>query len=135
MMNAIDCGDSGRRPPVPWRLSDALADLERDGEWEFVRDMIGAFLRDTAVLVENMRNAAARADLIALAACGHKLKGSAPLMNADQLTELGREIEQHAAGGIRRDYLAMTDQLELVFQETREALHSYETALPRDTAC
>ena len=64
-MNAIDnydtSYDTSRRPPVPWRLSGALADLERDGESEFVRDLIDAFLRDTAVRLESMRQAAASA--------------------------------------------------------------------------
>jgi HPt (histidine-containing phosphotransfer) domain-containing protein len=135
MMSAIDGNDFDRQPPVPWRLSDVLADLEREGEFEFVMDMIDTFLRDTATLVESMRKAAARTDLVTLAACGHKLKGSAPLLNADRLAELGSEIEQEAVGRKQRDYPAMIDQLELVFQKTRAALRSYETALPRDTAC
>ncbi|MGA3097431.1 MAG: Hpt domain-containing protein [Bryobacteraceae bacterium] len=135
MTNAIDCNDSGRQPPVPWTLSGVLADLERDGEFEFVRDVIDTFLRDTATLVESMRKAAARADLVTLAACGHTLRGSAPLMSADRLAELGREIEQRAGRGEERDCLAMIDRLELVFQEAREALNSLQTALPRDTAC
>ena len=88
MMNAINSDESSRRPPVPWKLSGALADLERDGESEFVRDLIDTFLRDTATRLESMRKAAAAADLDALAACSHTLKGSTLLMNADRLAEL-----------------------------------------------
>jgi HPt (histidine-containing phosphotransfer) domain-containing protein len=130
-MNAIDRGDPGQWPQAPWRLSGALADLERAGESEFVRDLIGAFLEDTAVRLESMRKAAASADFEALATCSHALRGSTLLVNANRLAELCREIEQHAAGRKHRDYLAMVDQLELVLRETREAMTSHADTLPR----
>jgi HPt (histidine-containing phosphotransfer) domain-containing protein len=103
-----------------------LADLERDGEREFVRDVIDTFLQDTATLLESMRRAAACADLGALAAYGHRLKGSALLMNADRIAELSRDIEQHASLWIKRDRLAMIDQLDLAFQEVRGAMTACE---------
>jgi HPt (histidine-containing phosphotransfer) domain-containing protein len=133
-MNAIDSDtiDSGRQPPVPWRLSGALADLERAGESEFVRDLIDAFLQDTAARLESMRKAAASTDFEALAACSHALKGSTLLVNADRLAELCCEIQRHAAGRKHRDYLAMVDQLDLVLRETREAMTSHAAALSRN---
>ena len=131
MMNAINSDGSSRRPPVPWKLSGALADLERDGESEFVRDLIDTFLRDTATRLESMRKAAAAADLDALAACSHTLKGSTLLMNADRLAELCCEIQRQAQAKNNRDYLAMVDQLELVLRETREAMMSHADALTR----
>ena len=131
-MNAIESGDTCRRPPVPWRLSGALADLERDGESEFVRDLIDAFLLDTATRLESMRKAAASADLEALAACRHTLKGSTLLVNAFRLAELCGEIQRQAAGKKQRDYLAMVDQLELVLEETREAMIAHSDALARN---
>jgi HPt (histidine-containing phosphotransfer) domain-containing protein len=129
--NAIDSGDTCRRPLVPWRLSGALADLERAGESEFVRDLLDAFLQDTSTRLESMRKAAASTDLDALAACSHALKGSTLLMSADRLAELCRDIEQLAAGRKHRDYLAMVDQLDLVLRETREAMISHAGGLPR----
>ena len=131
MMNAIESGDTCRRPPVPWSLSGTLADLERSGELEFVRDLIDAFLRDTAARLESMRKAAACADLEALAACSHTLKGSTLLMNAGRLAELCREIEQHARERKDRDYAAMVDQLDLVLRETSAAMISHADTLPR----
>jgi len=74
-------------------------DLERAGELEFVRDLMGAFLQDTAVRLESMRKAAAPADFEALATCSHALRGSALLVNANRLAELCREIEQHTLPG------------------------------------
>lgn len=130
-MNEIDGDDTSRQPPVPWRLSGALADLERGGESEFVRDLIDAFLRDSAERVASMRKAAASADLEALAKCSHALKGSALLMNADRLSELCCQIQQHAAGGKPRDYLAMVDQLDGALGEAREAMISHADALAR----
>jgi HPt (histidine-containing phosphotransfer) domain-containing protein len=130
-MNLIDGDDTSRRPPVPWRFAGALADLEQGGESEFVRELIDSFLRDSAERVESMRKAAASADLDALAKCSHALKGSALLMSADRLTELCCEIQQHAAGGKNRDYLAMVDQLDVALRETREAMSSHADALAR----
>jgi HPt (histidine-containing phosphotransfer) domain-containing protein len=133
-MNAIDGGDTCRRPPVPWRLAGALADLERSGELEFVRDLIDTFLRDTAARLASMRTAAATADLDALAACSHALKGSTLLMNAERLAELCCEIQRQSAGRNHRDYLAMVDQLDLALRETRAAMISHADALPRNPA-
>ena len=135
-MNAIDCSamdssDTCLRPPAPWRLAGALEDLERAGESEFVRDLIDAFLRDTATRLESMRKAAASMDLDALAACSHALKGSMLLMSADRLAELCCDIQRHAAKREHWDYLAMVDQLDLVLRETREAMLSHADGLPR----
>jgi len=134
-MNAIDSEDTCQWPRVPWRLSGALADLERAGESEFVRDLIDAFLQDTALRLESMRKAAASTDFEALAACSHALRGSTLLVNAEQLAELCREIEQHATGRKHRDYLAMVDRLDLVLRETREAMMCYADALPGSVVC
>jgi hypothetical protein len=41
------------------------------------------------------------------------------------------EIQRQAAGKKQRDYLAMVDQLELVLQETREAMIAHSAALAR----
>jgi len=135
MMNAIDCSamdssDTCLRP-APWRLAGALADLERAGESEFVRDLIDAFLRDTATRLESMRKAAVSMDLDALAACSHALKGSMLLMSADRLAELCCDIQRHAAKREHWDYLAMVDRLDLVLRETREAMLSHADGLPR----
>jgi HPt (histidine-containing phosphotransfer) domain-containing protein len=127
-MNVIDRNDTSRRPPVPWKLAGALADMERDGESEFVRELIDAFLRDSAERLASMRKAAASADLDALAKCSHALKGSAMLMSADRLTELCCEIQQHAARRKNSDYLAMVDQLDVALRETREAMSSHADA-------
>ena len=88
-MNLVDSGDTSTQPPVPWRLSGALADLERGGESEFVRDLIDAFLRDSAERVASMRKAAASADLDALATAATRIldgipAGSAPPDLADR---------------------------------------------------
>jgi histidine phosphotransfer protein HptB len=136
MMNAIGSGAidvSGAclRPPAPWRLAGALADLERAGESDFVRDLIDAFLRDTATRLESMRKAAASMDLDALAACSHALKGSMLLMAADRMAELCCDIQRHAAKREHRDYLAMVNQLDIVLRETREAMTSHADGLPR----
>jgi HPt (histidine-containing phosphotransfer) domain-containing protein len=129
--NVIDSGNTCRIPTVPWRLAGALADLERAGESEFVRDLIDAFLRDTATRLESMKRAAASMDLDALASCSHALKGSMLLMSADRLAELCCDIEHHAAGRKHWDYPAMVDQLDLVLRETREAMVSHADGLPR----
>ena len=129
--DATEGGDTCRKPPVPWRLSGALEDLERAGESEFVRNLIDAFLRDTATRLETMRKAAASMDLDALAACSHALKGSMLLMSADRLAELCGDIQRHAAKREHRDYLAMVDQFDVVLRETREAMISCADGLPR----
>jgi HPt (histidine-containing phosphotransfer) domain-containing protein len=128
--SAIDSGDTCPKPPAPWRLSGALADLERAGESEFVRDLIDSFLRDTATRLESMRKAAASMDFDALAACSHALKGSMLLMSADRLAELCCDIQRHAAKREHRDYPAMVDQMDLVLRETRQAMVSHAGSLP-----
>jgi len=79
-----------------------------------------------------MRTAAATADLDALAACSHALKGSMLLMSAHRLAELCGDIQQHAANREHRDYLAMVDQFDVVLRETREAMIAHSDALARN---
>ncbi len=129
-MNAASL-ESGKGSPAAWRVSDVLADLEREGDGEFVRELIDAFLRDSAVRLESMRRAASSADLGALAAASHALKGSALLMSADRLAQLGADLERRSSAGETWDYAALVDELEGAFAETRAAMISYERALTK----
>jgi len=119
-------------PPAPWAGSDILMDLERSGEWNFVRELIDTFLKDAASRIESMRRAASAADMTALASCSHTLKGSAQLMNAVPLVELSTEIERCARLNERRDYLSLIDRLHLALAEVCQAMASHEQSFPQN---
>jgi HPt (histidine-containing phosphotransfer) domain-containing protein len=107
-------------------------DLELHGEWGFVKELIDAFLKDTASRIESMRKAASEADMTVLASCGHSLKGSALLMNAVPLVRLSAEIERCARLNRQRDYLSLIDCLDLALSEVCQAMTAYEQSLPQN---
>jgi HPt (histidine-containing phosphotransfer) domain-containing protein len=109
-------------------------DLERNGEWNFVKELIDVFLKDTASRIESMRIAASAADMTVLASSSHTLKGSAQLMNAVPLVQLSTEIERYARLNAPRDYLSLIDRLDLALSEVYQAMTSYEQSLPQNYA-
>lgn len=117
--------------PSFWTGSDVLTDLERNGEWIFVKELIDTFLKDAATRIETMRSAASATDTAALAASSHTLKGSALLMNAVPLVELSAEIERCAKRNEPRDYVGLVDRANLALADLGQALISYAQGLPR----
>jgi HPt (histidine-containing phosphotransfer) domain-containing protein len=131
-MSAAHSSDEAQAPPAPWSSSNVLIDLERNGEWNFAKELIDTFLRDAASRIKSMRRAASAADMTALASCSHTLKGSAQLMNAVPLVELSTEIERCARLNERRDYLSLIDRLHLALAEVCQAMASYKQSLPQN---
>ena len=133
-MRAVHGSGDAQTPPAPWAGSNVLMDMERNGEWNFVKELYDTFLKDTASRIESMRKAAAAADVTALAYHSHTLKGSAQLVNAVPLVELSTEIERYARLNERRDYLSLIDRLDLALSEVCHAMTSYEQSRPQNQA-
>jgi HPt (histidine-containing phosphotransfer) domain-containing protein len=132
-VGVTQCSDQAlTTEPLPWTKSNVMRDLERDGQWSFVKELIDTFLEDTASRIEGLRKAARAADMAALASGGHTLKGSAQVMNVIPLVELSSEMEGWARLNEQRDYLSLVDRLDLALAEVRQAMTSYGRGLPRN---
>jgi HPt (histidine-containing phosphotransfer) domain-containing protein len=73
--------------PLPMRSL-----LAEDTVWQLA-DLIARFLDDTANLLNDMRLAAARGDLLVIQRSAHRLKSSSALLGAQLLSELCDQLE------------------------------------------
>ncbi len=125
------CAGPGRQAAPAWQISNVLAELEHAGDTDVVRELIEAFVQDSAARLEKIKRAAASGDLGVLAAACHALKGSALVMSADRVSQLTAGIEACAAAGEDADYPAMVRELERMLEQTRLAMISHQRALAR----
>lgn len=81
-----------------------MSDIRADGPIDVVIDadlepLVPTFLENRRAEVQRFRTAVAAADLQAIEAMGHALKGTGGGYGFDYLTDLGREIESGAQSG------------------------------------
>jgi HPt (histidine-containing phosphotransfer) domain-containing protein len=104
----------------------AIAEFGRDDSGavpEFVVALIGQFLEEASAQVEEMRVAGQRADLAALKAIAHALRGSSNMLGAKRLAVLCEEIEGAAGQGSLSRPEALSD-VDQEFVKVRYALRA-----------
>jgi two-component system sensor histidine kinase/response regulator len=94
------------------------------GDSEFVAELIATFLDSGEAALKDIIAAAARNDGAALGHAAHKLKGAAANLHLDELTNLARTLEQHAAAGCDGDAALTIEQIKTAFAKTSQILRS-----------
>jgi HPt (histidine-containing phosphotransfer) domain-containing protein len=64
-----------------------------------LEDLVPTFLSNRAKEIESLRGALAKGDMTQLKALGHRMKGVGVSYGFDRVSELGKQIEDHAAAG------------------------------------
>src|SRR5687767_9766855 len=64
-----------------------------------LEDLVPTFLANRAKEIESLRAALAKGDMAQLKALGHRMKGVGVSYGFDKVSELGKDIEDHAIAG------------------------------------
>jgi HPt (histidine-containing phosphotransfer) domain-containing protein len=76
-----------------------LRDLASDTGPDLLADLVAMFLHDARTRVQELREALAAEDVVALAAASHTIKGSAANLGARRLAGLAAEMEALSGNG------------------------------------
>ncbi|OJJ16424.1 hypothetical protein BKI52_34625 [marine bacterium AO1-C] len=88
------------------------------GNKEHVRQMVNMFVEETPALIDDMRQAQAAADIIALGKLAHKVKSSLDILDLQRLAKIARQIEQIARNNEDNSKIdALVDEFVLEIQE------------------
>lgn len=97
---------------------------------EFVDELIGTYLEDSAVQLDAMRSAAQASDVAALVRPAHSLKSSSANVGAMALAEACRSLEADCRTGTVPDMAARVEACERSFADVRDALLAARAARP-----
>jgi CheY-like chemotaxis protein len=87
-------------PSQAGELLDRASLLERvEGDHELLAEMIHLFLGEAPRLLEAMRNALQRGDMLALEQSAHSMKGAAGNLSAPATARAASQLEQNAKNG------------------------------------
>lgn len=84
---------AGTRP-----LLASLIEIAEDDE-DFIREVVGVFLRETPLKLAKLRSAIECEDVDAVVEYAHSLKGSALALDADRVSALSESLEHTARRG------------------------------------
>jgi TMAO reductase system sensor TorS len=94
---------AGRQPeqtgPIDDRALELIRALEREGAADLLAKVIDIYLRETPALLQALREAARRGDVVGLRRAAHSLKSGSANLGAGCLAELCREMEAAALSG------------------------------------
>jgi PAS domain S-box-containing protein len=93
-----------------------------DGDAEFERELITAFVASGEETLRDMQAALARQDTNALSQSAHRFKGACANLNIEFLASLAQAIEVGTKAGAIHDWKADIDQLETEFRQVCAAL-------------
>lgn len=85
--------------PIDDRALELIRALERKGAADLLEKVIDIYLRETPALLQALREAAGRGDVVALRRTAHSLKSGSANLGAACLAELCRELEAAALSG------------------------------------
>src|ERR1035438_5125423 len=95
-----------RSKPMTTNSSEAAEQLDRaslldrvEGDQELLAEMIVLFVDDVPHLMDAMRSALQRADMIALERSAHSLKGAASNLSANLTSAAALQLEKNAKNG------------------------------------
>jgi HPt (histidine-containing phosphotransfer) domain-containing protein len=96
------------------RLADAR------GDPTFLPTLVGHFLDQAATYLTELREAAAKGDVVEVMQVAHRLKGSSATMGAARVASVCEELEQAARGGAQTDPAAV-DVVAVALEQTAAA--------------
>ena len=119
-----DDRESGRG--TGWKPPEMLRDLAA-GDSELICELVAAFKQDVAARLMRIRSALSTADLAALRAEVHTIKGSARQIGADDVAAKCQQIEA-ALDAPLADLAEGVRQLEVKFGEVGSAMGLYDSS-------
>lgn len=114
--------ESDRSSLIDWTQLFLLRELQPPGVPDVVSDLIAAFLADSAVRMEHLRQAASSGDMDIVLLEAHTLKGSSGPLGATRMQETAEAVERAARTGETAALAAMIDRLAAALAETQAAL-------------
>lgn len=105
-----------------------LVDLD-DGGSGLLEEMIGIFREDTPRRIQDIVMAATTGDAGELSRSGHALKGGAGALGAKAMRLLAGDLEALGRSGSADAGLDLRARLEVIFQDSLEALDAYVNEL------
>lgn len=114
--NADNPGSSGGHDPMD--LSRAL--VEFDDDREFLKGILGGYVKTVKGQIENMRNAIARGRAEEVKKDAHSIKGGAANLTAEALATCARELEQLSGTGVLHGAMDVLGRLEREFSRLEE---------------
>lgn len=120
LLNSI----TGAAPAEPHSLALAVhSALQRfEGDAELLGEMLGIFLEQVPMQLQQMRQAGAVGDTDRIAAIAHELRGAAANVGAEGLRTLACEVELHLKRGDSKD---VTAELEVELARLRLAVEAF----------
>jgi len=88
-------------------------------DWDFIREIVDLFLRETPRKVEDLGAAIEHGDVPGVVDVAHSLKGSALAVDAEVLRDLSEAIEHTARGGSLAGAAGRYSKLRLELQRIR----------------
>jgi HPt (histidine-containing phosphotransfer) domain-containing protein len=111
-----------------WDVSECLQQLDCEADAEILHDVITAFMDDSRVRIEELRQAARRGWTTELREQVHSLKGSSNQVGAKQMAALCKHIEQCCSDGSGGELPLLLDQLATIFLSTSQAMVAHADA-------
>ena len=113
-MGAVGAPPMTASPPQPGATDNAIgARLAAiaGGDAQFVSELIHTFIASSGAILQEMRAAVSRDDLMALGSAAHKLKGASANLQIDSLAAFALDIELRAKAGQEHDWHQSLDHL------------------------
>lgn len=105
----------------PARLEELEAQFDRD----MAKELVSAYLEDTADVMEKMQESIFNRDGKSLKSHAHMLKGASRIVVAQELEGLCKEMEEYSLGANWLKAEALFEKLNRAFQELVEYLRQY----------
>jgi HPt (histidine-containing phosphotransfer) domain-containing protein len=84
---------------IDQRALENLRELDPDGSSGVFAQLVAAYLRSAAALLEQMQTALAANDGVSLTRHAHTLKSTSATLGATRVSEIARELESFDKGG------------------------------------
>jgi two-component system, sensor histidine kinase and response regulator len=124
-------GDSGTpedAPALDLSVLESRRGHQRDGEPDKLARIVGLFIDDVPIRLDELRQAVERGEAQKLEETAHMLKGGSGYMGAVQMAKICAGIQDLGASGELSRVTELLDELEAEFKRIRPALEAAVTA-------
>ncbi|MGH8186773.1 MAG: response regulator, partial [Steroidobacteraceae bacterium] len=123
-------GEGTASTDVAGEVRARLADIVGDDP-EFMAELISTYITGCEETLQELRSAASRNDLPALASAAHKLKGASANLHINSLTQLALDVETRAKAGQSADWKGDVEKIGTELQRMIAVLRSQFAIEPR----
>jgi HPt (histidine-containing phosphotransfer) domain-containing protein len=115
-------------PALDLSVLESRRGPQRDGEPDKLARIVGLFIDDVPLRLDELRHAVERGDAQKVEETAHMLKGGSGYMGAVQMAEICAGIQELGASGELSHAPELLDELEAEFKRIRPALEAAVTA-------